>query len=44
MSSRFGPRATGTDGTDFKHRQRIAAHYHYRYITYIYCYFYIIHL
>lgn len=27
MSSRFGPRALGTDGTDFKHRQRIAAHY-----------------
>ncbi|MCP9260447.1 Protein jagunal [Dirofilaria immitis] len=28
MSSRFGPRAMGTDGTDFKHRQRIATHYH----------------
>lgn len=27
MSSRFGPRATGTDGTDFRHRQRVAAHY-----------------
>ncbi|MFH4983839.1 hypothetical protein AB6A40_010548 [Gnathostoma spinigerum] len=27
MSSRFGPRAAGTDGTDFKHRQKIAAHY-----------------
>uniref|UniRef100_A0A8R1TNF7 Protein jagunal homolog n=2 Tax=Onchocerca TaxID=6281 RepID=A0A8R1TNF7_ONCVO len=29
MSLRFGPRAVGSDGTDFKHRQRIAAHYHY---------------
>jgi len=27
MSSRFGPRAAGTDGTDFKHRQRVAAQY-----------------
>ncbi|VDM94791.1 unnamed protein product [Thelazia callipaeda] len=37
MSSRFGPRATGTDGTDFKHRQRIAAHYQYsvQYKTYM---------
>uniref|UniRef100_A0A7E4UPC6 Protein jagunal n=1 Tax=Panagrellus redivivus TaxID=6233 RepID=A0A7E4UPC6_PANRE len=27
MSSRFGPRAAGTDGNDFKHRQRVAAQY-----------------
>uniref|UniRef100_A0A183V2P0 Protein jagunal-like protein n=1 Tax=Toxocara canis TaxID=6265 RepID=A0A183V2P0_TOXCA len=30
MSSRSGPRAAGTDGTDFRHRQRVAAHYQYR--------------
>ncbi|KAK5980403.1 hypothetical protein GCK32_012459 [Trichostrongylus colubriformis] len=28
MASRGGVRAAGTDGTDFQHRQRIAAHYH----------------
>ncbi|PIO66617.1 hypothetical protein TELCIR_11668 [Teladorsagia circumcincta] len=27
MASRGGQRAAGTDGTDFQHRQRIAAHY-----------------
>ncbi|CAL8302190.1 protein jagunal homolog 1-B [Gadus morhua] len=27
MASREGPRATGTDGSDFKHRERVAAHY-----------------
>ncbi|KAK0426400.1 hypothetical protein QR680_009689 [Steinernema hermaphroditum] len=27
MSSKAGPRAVGTDGSDFKHRQRVAAHY-----------------
>uniref|UniRef100_A0A914RPJ5 Protein jagunal n=1 Tax=Parascaris equorum TaxID=6256 RepID=A0A914RPJ5_PAREQ len=32
MSSRSGPRAAGTDGTDFRHRQRVAAHYQYRYL------------
>uniref|UniRef100_A0A915JAM7 Protein jagunal n=1 Tax=Romanomermis culicivorax TaxID=13658 RepID=A0A915JAM7_ROMCU len=27
MSSKFGPRAAGSDGSDFKHRQRVANHY-----------------
>ena len=27
MASRDGPRAVGTDGSDFSHRQRIASHY-----------------
>ncbi|XP_068755377.1 protein jagunal homolog 1-A-like [Montipora capricornis] len=27
MASRDGPRAAGTDGSDFAHRQRIASHY-----------------
>jgi len=27
MSSREGPRAEGSDGTDFQHRERVASHY-----------------
>ena len=27
MASRRGPRASGTDGSDFRHRQRVAPHY-----------------
>uniref|UniRef100_A0A5S6QD67 Uncharacterized protein n=1 Tax=Trichuris muris TaxID=70415 RepID=A0A5S6QD67_TRIMR len=27
MSSRYGPRAVGTDGSDYRHRQRVASHY-----------------
>ncbi|XP_006639245.1 protein jagunal homolog 1-A [Lepisosteus oculatus] len=27
MASRAGPRAAGTDGSDFKHRERVASHY-----------------
>ena len=27
MASRDGPRAVGTDGSDFSHRQRVASHY-----------------
>uniref|UniRef100_A0A8C6KR07 Jagunal homolog 1b n=1 Tax=Nothobranchius furzeri TaxID=105023 RepID=A0A8C6KR07_NOTFU len=27
MASREGPRATGTDGSDFQHRERVASHY-----------------
>ena len=27
MASRAGPRATGSDGSDFQHRERVAAHY-----------------
>jgi predicted neutral ceramidase superfamily lipid hydrolase len=27
MASRGGPRASGTDGSDFRHRQRVAPHY-----------------
>uniref|UniRef100_A0A0X3P821 Protein jagunal homolog 1 n=2 Tax=Schistocephalus solidus TaxID=70667 RepID=A0A0X3P821_SCHSO len=27
MSSRYGPRPVGTDGTDFKHRERVAQQY-----------------
>ncbi|KAK1802400.1 hypothetical protein P4O66_022060, partial [Electrophorus voltai] len=27
MASRSGPRASGTDGSDFQHRERVAAHY-----------------
>ena len=34
MASREGPRATGTDGSDFKHRERVAAHYQMRWVSY----------
>jgi hypothetical protein len=27
MSSRTGPRASGTDGSDFSHREKVASHY-----------------
>ncbi|XP_053324820.1 protein jagunal homolog 1 [Spea bombifrons] len=27
MASRAGPRASGTDGSDFQHRERVAGHY-----------------
>ncbi|XP_067266610.1 protein jagunal homolog 1-A [Chanodichthys erythropterus] len=27
MTSRAGPRAAGTDGSDFKHREKVASHY-----------------
>ncbi|XP_040028198.2 protein jagunal homolog 1-B [Gasterosteus aculeatus] len=27
MASRAGPRAAGTDGSDFQHRERVASHY-----------------
>ena len=27
MSSRAGPRASGTDGSDFSHREKVASHY-----------------
>lgn len=27
MASRAGPRAVGTDGSDFQHRERVASHY-----------------
>ncbi|NXY39476.1 JAGN1 protein, partial [Pomatorhinus ruficollis] len=27
MASRGGPRAAGTDGSDFQHRERVASHY-----------------
>nr|KAF6310603.1 jagunal-like protein 1 [Myotis myotis] len=27
MASRAGPRAAGTDGSDFQHRERVAMHY-----------------
>lgn len=27
MASRDGPRASGTDGSDFQHRERVASHY-----------------
>ncbi|VDL97581.1 unnamed protein product [Schistocephalus solidus] len=32
MSSRYGPRPVGTDGTDFKHRERVAQQYNQRLI------------
>lgn len=31
MASRGGPMVMGTDGTDFSHRQRVAAQYQIRY-------------
>lgn len=31
MASKSGPRATGTDGTDFIHRERVAPQYRTRY-------------
>lgn len=31
MASRAGPRASGTDGSDFQHRERVATHYQMRY-------------
>lgn len=30
MASRAGPRALGTDGSDFQHRERVASHYQMR--------------
>uniref|UniRef100_A0A8C9D0Z8 Protein jagunal homolog 1 n=1 Tax=Panthera leo TaxID=9689 RepID=A0A8C9D0Z8_PANLE len=30
MASRAGPRAAGTDGSDFQHRERVAMHYQMR--------------
>uniref|UniRef100_A0A8C2DY39 Protein jagunal homolog 1 n=1 Tax=Cyprinus carpio TaxID=7962 RepID=A0A8C2DY39_CYPCA len=33
MASRSGPRATGTDGSDFQHRERVASHYQMRYVV-----------
>ena len=27
MAARAGPRAAGTDGSDFKHREKVASHY-----------------
>ncbi|XP_069744765.1 protein jagunal homolog 1-A isoform X4 [Narcine bancroftii] len=30
MASRVGPRATGTDGSDFRHREKVASHYQMR--------------
>ncbi|XP_028655766.1 protein jagunal homolog 1-A isoform X1 [Erpetoichthys calabaricus] len=27
MASRAGPRATGTDGSDYRHREKVASHY-----------------
>ena len=27
MSARAGPRAQGTDGSDFQHREQVASHY-----------------
>uniref|UniRef100_A0A8C5BTM7 Uncharacterized protein n=1 Tax=Gadus morhua TaxID=8049 RepID=A0A8C5BTM7_GADMO len=33
MASREGPRAMGTDGSDFNHRERVAAHYQLRWVT-----------
>uniref|UniRef100_A0A3Q3X6H8 Uncharacterized protein n=1 Tax=Mola mola TaxID=94237 RepID=A0A3Q3X6H8_MOLML len=32
MASRAGPRAAGTDGSDFQHRERVASHYQMRYM------------
>lgn len=35
MTSRVGPRAAGTNGSDFKHRERIAPQYQMRQVPYI---------
>lgn len=32
MASRGGAMAIGTDGADFEHRQRVAAHYQIRFV------------
>lgn len=32
MASRVGPMVIGTDGADFEHRQRVAAHYQIRFV------------
>lgn len=32
MASRAGPRAAGTDGSDYQHRERVASHYQMRFI------------
>uniref|UniRef100_A0AAA9TY42 Protein jagunal homolog 1 n=2 Tax=Bos TaxID=9903 RepID=A0AAA9TY42_BOVIN len=37
MASRAGPRAAGTDGSDFQHRERVAMHYQMR-LPYLYLY------
>uniref|UniRef100_A0A8C0TPE3 Protein jagunal homolog 1 n=1 Tax=Canis lupus familiaris TaxID=9615 RepID=A0A8C0TPE3_CANLF len=36
MASRAGPRAAGTDGSDFQHRERVAMHYQMRLSSYLY--------
>ncbi|TRZ21918.1 hypothetical protein HGM15179_005207 [Zosterops borbonicus] len=33
MASRGGPRAAGTDGSDFQHRERVASHYQMRWVS-----------
>uniref|UniRef100_A0A8C6G104 Protein jagunal homolog 1 n=1 Tax=Moschus moschiferus TaxID=68415 RepID=A0A8C6G104_MOSMO len=40
MASRAGPRAAGTDGSDFQHRERVATHYQMR-LPYLYLYAYV---
>lgn len=35
MASREGPRAAGTDGSDFQHRERVALHYQMRLLFYV---------
>lgn len=35
MASREGPRAAGTDGSDFQHRERVALHYQMRLVSYV---------
>lgn len=32
MASRAGPRAAGTDGSDYQHREQVASHYQMRFI------------
>lgn len=35
MASREGPRAAGTDGSDFQHRERVALHYQMRSVAFV---------
>lgn len=34
MATRGGPMVLGTDGADFEHRQRVAAHYQIRFVMF----------
>lgn len=44
MTSRVGPRSAGTNGSDFKHRERVAPHYQMRQVPFIYSWCWLLNL